>query len=771
MKSFYTSILLTIMVLFMSGCNSSDGTVAIGGVNFDTSKSAALSQHWLQLPTAGTIKMVSSSGDKTRTYVLSTVTVNGVPGIQWLKNDQPSGETETTVYAMAADGAIYIISSDNNVSNPPVQFVSANQSDYTFKTSSSGLTDCIKIVSTVQSIYGMVSQDAYYQISKGIVESSVISSSAGGGVASSGWYVVTSNFVPVAESQSLLTTKDTNLSITLHGSDLDEETLNYLLITQPAHGALSGTAPDLTYTPTAGYTGSDSFSFKVDDGVIDSAPAIVGIGIVDAIKPGKFVITVKTDNSGTSSNAQFEIPTTGTGYDYSVDCENDGTFEATGQTDNYTCNYSAAGTYTISIEGYFPQIYFNNEKDKKKLVSVDQWGPGTWSSMANAFAGCSGMLFNATDVPDLSGVTSMNAMFAYASAFNQDIGSWDVSSVVDMGNMFFGVSAFNQNIGSWNVSGVKNMHSMFASASAFNQDIGSWNVTNVTDMSSMFASAYSFNQNIDSWNLTSVTDMGSMFFQARAFDQGIGSWDVSSVIEMDRMFTYASNFNQDIGSWDVSSVKNMHLMFASASAFNQDIGSWNVTNVTDMSSMFAHASAFNQDISSWNVTNVTDMSSMFASAYSFNQNIGSWNVTNVTDMSSMFSGTYSFNQDIGSWDVSSVTNMNSMFMYASSFNQNIGDWDVSRVKNMSGMFAYSAFNQNIGSWNVSSVTNMGSMFYGATLSTTNYDALLTGWGAQTLQSGVYFNGGNSQYSAGAAATARQSIIDNFGWTITDGGQL
>jgi len=66
---------------------------------------------------------------------------------------------------------------------------------------------------------------------------------------------------------------------------------------------------------------------------------------------------------------------------------------------------------------------------------------------------------------------------------------------------------------------------------------------------------------------------------------------------------------------------------------------------------------------------------------------------------------------------------------------------------------------------------MASMFYGVTLSTSNYDSLLLGWSQLTLQDSVSFDGGNSQYSAGAAATARQSIIDNFNWVITDGGQI
>jgi hypothetical protein len=61
------------------------------------------------------------------------------------------------------------------------------------------------------------------------------------------------------------------------------------------------------------------------------------------------------------------------------------------------------------------------------------------------------------------------------------------------------------------------------------------------------------------------------------------------------------------------------------------------------------------------------------------------------------------------------------------------------------------------------------MFYGITLSTQNYDALLNGWSQLKLQSDITFSGGNSKYSSDAAA-ARQKLIDDFGWTISDGGQ-
>ena len=85
------------------------------------------------------------------------------------------------------------------------------------------------------------------------------------------------NDVPTANAGSKGTSEDTPLAIVLSGSDVETANLSYAIVTQPANGTLSGTPPNVTYTPKQHYNGGDSFSFRVNDGSANSAPATIGI--------------------------------------------------------------------------------------------------------------------------------------------------------------------------------------------------------------------------------------------------------------------------------------------------------------------------------------------------------------------------------------------------------------------------------------------------------------------------------------------------------------
>ncbi|MEY3546583.1 MAG: hypothetical protein RLZZ313_944, partial [Verrucomicrobiota bacterium] len=87
------------------------------------------------------------------------------------------------------------------------------------------------------------------------------------------------NDAPVAGSQVVTALEDTAKAITLGGFDAEGTTLTYTVVRQPTKGTLSGTAPNLTYTPAANVSGADNFTFKVSDGTLESGPGTVSITV------------------------------------------------------------------------------------------------------------------------------------------------------------------------------------------------------------------------------------------------------------------------------------------------------------------------------------------------------------------------------------------------------------------------------------------------------------------------------------------------------------
>jgi VCBS repeat-containing protein len=90
---------------------------------------------------------------------------------------------------------------------------------------------------------------------------------------------ITFNDLPIADDKTVATDEDTDVAITLTTADLYPGSPTWSIVDEPSHGTLSGTAPDLTYTPSLNYNGQDSFTFKVNDGSNDSNIATVTINI------------------------------------------------------------------------------------------------------------------------------------------------------------------------------------------------------------------------------------------------------------------------------------------------------------------------------------------------------------------------------------------------------------------------------------------------------------------------------------------------------------
>src|SRR5215469_14902591 len=116
---------------------------------------------------------------------------------------------------------------------------------------------------------------------------------------------------PAASNQSLSTNKNTALAITLTGTPgTVGDTLTFAIATNPAHGALSGTPPNMTYAPTTGYVGPDSFTFNVTEsnGATSTTPGTVSINVVQ-LPPvaSKTTLSAATNTPSPGANDAISI--------------------------------------------------------------------------------------------------------------------------------------------------------------------------------------------------------------------------------------------------------------------------------------------------------------------------------------------------------------------------------------------------------------------------------------------------------------------------------
>lgn len=134
------------------------------------------------------------------------------------------------------------------------------------------------------------------------------------------------NAVPVANGNSYTTDANVVLTVPAAGvltndTDADSDPLTAVLVTGPTNGTLTlNPNGGFTYTPNTGYTGSDSFTYKANDGEADSNVATVSITVNAPVVVNGFVNgSFESDFTGwtTTGNAVIQsaspyAPTNGT---------------------------------------------------------------------------------------------------------------------------------------------------------------------------------------------------------------------------------------------------------------------------------------------------------------------------------------------------------------------------------------------------------------------------------------------------------------------------
>jgi VCBS repeat-containing protein len=210
------------------------------------------------------------------------------------------------------------------------------------------------------------------------------------------------NDAPTVEGQSAETNEDTAKTITLAGADVDGDTLNYSIVTQPAHGTASVSGASVTYTPNANYNGTDSFTFKANDGALDSGTATVSLTI-NAVNdaPSASAQSVFTDE-----DAPKAITLAGTDFETSASSL---TFSVTVQPSHGHLTGSAPNL------SYVPDANYNGADSFS--FTVTDTGDGSFPATTSAPATVSITINPVNDAPTLGGVpasAAINELAAYS---------------------------------------------------------------------------------------------------------------------------------------------------------------------------------------------------------------------------------------------------------------------------------------------------------------------------------------------------------------------
>ena len=186
----------------------------------------------------------------------------------------------------------------------------------------------------------------------------------------------TVNHAPVASNGSVTTNAGTAVNGTLSATDQDGNALTFSIVSAPAHGTATVTnaaTGAFTYTPASGYSGSDSFTFKANDGQVDSnvATESVTVNAASACSAGY------TSYTGSISQGSDVYEPNNTYYQTTVSGVNSGILSgpagkdydlylykwtssgwrvvasSTGPTDSETINYNgSSGYYEWDIYAY-----------------------------------------------------------------------------------------------------------------------------------------------------------------------------------------------------------------------------------------------------------------------------------------------------------------------------------------------------------------------------------------------------------------------------------
>jgi surface protein len=377
------------------------------------------------------------------------------------------------------------------------------------------------------------------------------------------------------------------------------------------------------------------------------------------VKPqfSEFIILVKTDNTGVSASNEILLPIQGSNM---IIDWGDGNVSIHTQTlapnntiggANVTHTYASAGGYQIKISPRLVvggdglhRVLFNNGGDRLKLLEINNWGKCIWSSMENAFRGCSNFDCLAIDLPNFSTLTNTGGMFMNCTNFryNEIIDDWDMSNVTSLGTsfndgMFRGCSNFNQSLKNWNISKVVAAQGLFMGCTSLSKlDVSNWDVSKMFRVIYMFAGCSSLQTiNVSNWNTSSFRELRQLFAGCSSIQTlDTSNWVIANLASNDsgflEIFFGCTNLqNVDVTNWDVSTIPNFSRIFQNCSSLvNIDLSNWNTSNVNDYSFAFSSCNLLQESLGTFVIRSTANLGGsnqmLSVSNTTFGTNLQEW---------------------------------------------------------------------------------------------------------------------------------------------------
>jgi len=146
----------------------------------------------------------------------------------------------------------------------------------------------------------------------------LVADDGNGHLGSSTFFAVLTNHPPIVDSQTFVINEDTSQPITLTASDADADPLTFGLALPPTNGIVTGSGPNLTYTPNTNYWGADKFFFFVNDGKGNSVTSYVAMTVVAVTDLGYSRL------SSQGTNGQLQLSLLGEPYEhYQIEASQD----------------------------------------------------------------------------------------------------------------------------------------------------------------------------------------------------------------------------------------------------------------------------------------------------------------------------------------------------------------------------------------------------------------------------------------------------------------